>query len=193
MTVGILALQGAYEKHQQHLKTLGVRSILVKHPDQLNVDALIIPGGESTTMTKILLSEGWFEDVQQFAKTHPVFGTCAGAILLSHTAGSPKVKPWNIIDMEVERNAYGRQIASFTSMISWKSNGQIEQIPATFIRAPVIISVGQEVEILSEFDGHPILVRQGNALAATFHPELTNSTRVHQYFVEEVCHQLQTA
>lgn len=187
MTIGILALQGAYIKHQQHLWKLGIDSVLIKHPSQLDVGALIIPGGESTTMSKILTEEGWFEDVRDFARSHPVFGTCAGAILLSHTAGNSKVHPWNIIDMEVERNAYGRQIASFITKIPWRTNGSVEQVPATFIRAPIIVKTGTEVEILSEYNGHPVLVRQGNALAATFHPELTDSTRIHQYFVEEVC------
>jgi len=189
MKIGVLAIQGAYAKHQQMLQQIGVASVLVKHPEQLDVDGLIIPGGESTTITKVLLSEGWFEDVREYAKSHPVFGTCAGAILLSKTAGSPKVAPWEIIDMEVHRNAYGRQIASFTTQLTWNGNGVPEELPATFIRAPIIQKTGENVEILSEYEGVPVLVRQGNALAATFHPELTGNPRIHRYFVEKVCEQ----
>lgn len=187
MKIGVLAIQGAYAKHQQMLKQIGVNSTLIKHPEHLNVDGLIIPGGESTTITKVLLSEGWFEDVREYAKSHPVFGTCAGAILLSRTAGSPKVAPWNIIDMEVQRNAYGRQIASFTTHLAWAANGQTEELPATFIRAPIIGRTGADVKILSEYKGSPVLVRQGHALAATFHPELTDNSRIHRYFVKNVC------
>ena len=187
MKIGVLAIQGAYAKHQQMLAQLGVTSVLVKHPDQLAVDGLIIPGGESTTITKILRSEDWFTEVRDYARTHPVFGTCAGAILLSRTAGSPKVDPWNIIDMEVRRNAYGRQIASFTTQIPWNVNNSAKQLPATFIRAPIIEHTSAETEVLSEYDGRPVVVRQGSALAATFHPELTDSTEIHRYFVENVC------
>ncbi|MBS1271143.1 MAG: Pyridoxal 5'-phosphate synthase subunit PdxT [Candidatus Marinimicrobia bacterium] len=194
MTVGVLAIQGAYHKHQQVLTKLGVDTLLIKHPEQLkSVDALIIPGGESTTMTKVLQSEKWSDTIEMYAREHPVFGTCAGAILLSNKVDSAKVHPWNIIDMTVSRNAFGRQIESFLADVDWNGFGEGGKIPAVFIRAPRITDVGDQVEILGRYDGEPVLVRQGNALAATFHPELTDEIAVHRYFIDEICRKAQAA
>jgi len=194
MTVGVLAIQGAYHKHQQIFDRLGVPALLIKHPVQLHdVDALIIPGGESTTITKVLQSEKWVNDVEMYAREHPVFGTCAGAILLSSKVDSDKVYPWNIINMTVSRNAFGRQIESFLADVEWDDFGTKRKIPAVFIRAPRIIKTGEQVEILGRYEGEPVLVRQGNALAATFHPELTDDIAVHRYFIDEMCRKAQAA
>ena len=187
MKIGILALQGAFGKHQHVLSTLGVQHQLVKHADDLDVNALIIPGGESTTMTRVLQSEGWLSDVREYAKRYPVFGTCAGAILLSNRVDSAKVIPWEIVNMSVHRNAYGRQVESFEEEVSWGDNGEIKQIPAVFIRAPRIVEVGPGVEILGRLNDEPVVVREGHAMASTFHPELTGSLRIHRYFIDEVC------
>ncbi|MCF7804800.1 MAG: pyridoxal 5'-phosphate synthase glutaminase subunit PdxT [Candidatus Marinimicrobia bacterium] len=194
MIVGILAIQGAFHKHQQVLERLGVQSRLIKHPGELDeVDALIIPGGESTTMTKVLQSEKWSDVIELYARDNPVFGTCAGAILLSNQVDSDKVKPWHIIDMSVSRNAFGRQIESFLADIDWGAAGESVKIPAVFIRAPRINKIGDRVEILGRYEGEPVVVRQGNAMAATFHPELTNDIAVHRYFIDELCRKAQAA
>ncbi len=193
LRTGILALQGAFHKHQAVLRSLGVESTLVKHPDDLDVNALIIPGGESTTMTKMLRVEGWLAEVREFTRHHPVFGTCAGAILLSERVDSEKVIPWGIIEMEVRRNAYGRQIESFRDEILWEDSGIQLEIPAVFIRAPQIVETGAGVEILGRFNGQPVVVRQGDALASTFHPELTESVQIHRFFIDEVCEHAKAA
>jgi 5'-phosphate synthase pdxT subunit len=191
MHVGVLAIQGAYFKHQEVLNRLSVENDLIRNPGELDaIDALIIPGGESTTITKVLKSEGWLERVSRFAREHPVFGTCAGAILLASKVDSDKVAPWNVIDMSVSRNAYGRQVESFVGEINWSGNGQPEMLPAVFIRAPKILETGSGVEPIGSLDGDPVIVRQGHAMAATFHPELTQSTAVHRYFIEQVCRQV---
>lgn len=193
MIIGVLAIQGAFLKHQEVLRKLGIQSTLVKHPADLSgINGLIIPGGESTTMTKILRSEKWSDDAEQFARTHPVFGTCAGAIMLS-SSESHKVNPWHIIDMEISRNAFGRQIHSFITEIETENGMRQEKFPAVFIRAPRITSIGDQVQVLGRYKGEPVLVRQGSALAATFHPELTDATDIHQYFIEEICSRAKAA
>lgn len=187
MIIGVLAIQGAYWKHQQVLNNIGVENCLIRHPGELTVDALIIPGGESTTITKVLREERWLETIIQYARSHPVFGTCAGAILLGREVDSPKVTPWQIIDMQISRNAYGRQINSFIGDISLLNHSGQHRIPGVFIRAPKITHLGQDVRILGTCNGDPVLVKQGSALASTFHPELTDNTTIHRYFVEQLC------
>lgn len=187
MHVGILAIQGAFRKHQEMLDRLEVSHHLVRQPADLTVDALIIPGGESTTITRVLQSEDWLDDLQYYATSHPVFGTCAGAILLGTQVDSEKVIPWNVIDMALSRNAYGRQINSFTDPVTFRNRRKAHPIPAVFIRAPRILKTGPDVDILGTLQGEPVLVQQGLALASTFHPELTNSTEVHSYFIENIC------
>lgn len=194
MHVGVLAIQGAYFKHREVLNRLRVDNVLIRNPAELDsIDALIVPGGESTTITKVLTSEGWIDKVSRFAREHPVFGTCAGAILLASEVDSNKVVPWNVIDMSVSRNAYGRQVESFIGEINWSGNGQQKTLPAVFIRAPKILETGSMVESIGELDGKPVIVRQGHAMAATFHPELTQSTAVHRYFIEQVCRQVKVS
>jgi len=187
MRVGVLGIQGAYQKHREVLSKLGVATTFVRHTSELNTVALIIPGGESTTITKVLKEEGWLDDIRDYARTHPVFGTCAGAILLGSKVDSEKVTPWNIIDMTVTRNAYGRQVHSFVDTVTLQKYKAGTTVPAVFIRAPRITRLGPEVDTLGTLKGEPVLVRQGLALASTFHPELTDSLEVHRFFIEEIC------
>jgi 5'-phosphate synthase pdxT subunit len=184
MKVGILAVQGDYEAHAKVLQELGAECVLVRaRGDLQGVDALILPGGESTTQVKFLVEEGLREAIEQFASGGgAVFGTCAGAILLAREVKNPVQESLGLADMSVVRNAYGRQVVS--RVVSGSSKLQERPLEMVFIRAPVIERVGKGVEVLAEFEGHPVLVRQGRVLAATFHPELTRDTSVHRYFLQ---------
>lgn len=183
--IGVLALQGAFDVHAKRLAELGAEVRLVRKPEELaGLDALVIPGGESTTFLKNLERVGFYDTLETFVQTHPVFGTCAGCILLAKEVTSPPQRSFAVLDVSVERNAYGRQNDSVilneeTSL----PGGPLEMV---FIRAPRIARVGDAVEVLATRDGHPTLVREGGMLAATFHPELTEDTRVHAYFLEMV-------
>jgi 5'-phosphate synthase pdxT subunit len=184
MKIGVLALQGDFDAHRQMLERLGVDVVMVRKPGQLGeIDGLIIPGGESSTFLK-LLGEAGFTELKKFVTTKPTFGTCAGAIMLAKEVENPSQQGTGAIDIRVRRNAYGRQIEStiLTSDCSLPG-GQMEMV---YIRAPRIEEVGPGVEVLAKRDGHPVLVRQGNILAATFHPELTGDTRVHEEFLKLV-------
>jgi len=184
-TIGALALQGAYDAHARTIAALGAIPKLIRRPDQLEgIDGLIIPGGESTTFLKHLERDGFFDVLNTFVRETPTFGTCAGVILLATDVLNPSQASLAALDVTVERNAYGRQIDSTilhepTSL----PGGPIEMV---FIRAPRITRTGPEVEILARRDGSPVLVRQGNLLAATFHPELSSDTRVHKLFLDMV-------
>jgi len=182
-TIGVLALQGAFEAHSKTLASLGVTAKLIRTPAELaNLDGLIIPGGESTTFLKFLERGGFLDALQSFVETTPTFGTCAGAILLAKNVESPTQKSLAVLDITVERNAYGRQIDSTILTAPTKlEGGPLEMV---FIRAPRITRTGPTVETLATRDGFPVLVRQGHILAATFHPELSNDTRVHQLFLD---------
>jgi len=185
LTIGVLALQGAYEAHAQTLRMLGATPKLVRTPEDLEgVAGLIMPGGESTTMLKFLERNGFFEVLQNFVKTTPTFGTCAGAILLASDVEHPAQKSLGALDITVERNAYGRQIDS-TILKAETSlpGGPLEMV---FIRAPRITRVGPEVETLASREGFPVLVRSGHLLAATFHPELSDDLRIHKLFLDLV-------
>ena len=184
MNIGVLALQGDFDAHRQVLERLGVEPIMVRKPEQLRgLDGLIIPGGESSTFLK-LLGEAGFEELKQFVTTKPVFGTCAGAIMLAREVENPTQKGTGAIDIRVRRNAYGRQIEStILTDACTIPGGEMEMV---YIRAPRIEQVGPGVEVLAKRDGHPVLVRQGKVLAATFHPELTGDTRVHEEFLKLV-------
>jgi len=179
MRIAVLALQGAFAEHEQMLHRLGVETFEVRQLDDWNQskDGLIIPGGESTTQGKLLHDLRLFEPIRQaIAGGLPVFGTCAGLILLS---------PMHLgtMDIYVQRNAYGRQLGSFHTEA--KVNGVGEDIPMTFIRAPYINKVlSPECEVLSEVDGHIVAARQGNQLVTAFHPELDDDTRIHEYFIK---------
>jgi len=181
-TIGVLALQGAYEAHAKTLRALGATPKLVRRPADLEgIDGLIMPGGESTTMLKFLERHNFFDTLKTFVQTTPTFGTCAGAILLAKCVENPAQKSLAALDITVERNAYGRQIDSTILTAPTKLEGA--PLEMVFIRAPRITQTGSEVEILASRDEYPVLVRQGHLLAATFHPELSSDHRVHQLFL----------
>ena len=184
-TVGVLALQGAFEAHAERLREIGAQAVLVRKPEQLSeLDALIIPGGESTTFLKHLERGGFFEALQDFVQQKPTFGTCAGAILLATHVRNPEQRSLGVLDITVERNAYGRQNDSrILETDTVLPGGPLEMV---YIRAPRITATGDGVEILAERDGSPTLVRKDHLLAATFHPELSQDTRVHQLFLNMV-------
>jgi 5'-phosphate synthase pdxT subunit len=183
MQVGVLALQGAFAAHSDCLTSIGVQSIEVRTPQQLNsVDALLMPGGESSTMSQLLESSGLFDPIAtRLAEGMPVFGTCAGMILLASEIldGRSDQRNFSAIDISVRRNAFGRQVDSFEATI----NSSVGDFHGVFIRAPRIERVGAQVEVLGSINDEPVLVRQGNVLAASFHPELSNDARLHEYFV----------
>ena len=183
--IGVLAIQGDYERHAAALEESGAQPSLVKTPEALeNLDALILPGGESTTMLKFLDRNGFFDALKAFAQQKPVFGTCAGAILLASEVRHPHQRSLGILDIAVERNAYGAQRDSaILTLDTTLPGGPLETV---FIRAPRIVLAGTEIEILAEREGFPVLIRQGKTMAATFHPELSADRRVHQLFVDLV-------
>jgi 5'-phosphate synthase pdxT subunit len=183
--IGVLALQGAYDAHAKTLAALGAIPKLIRRPDQLTgLDGLIIPGGESTTFLKHLERDGFFDVLNTFVRATPTFGTCAGVILLANEVHNPPQPSLAVLDVAVERNAYGRQIDStiLTEPTSLPG-GPLEMV---FIRAPRITRTGPGVEVLASRDGSPVLIRQGHLLAATFHPELSADPRVHQLFLDLV-------
>ncbi|RZU43393.1 pyridoxal 5'-phosphate synthase glutaminase subunit PdxT [Edaphobacter modestus] len=183
LTVGVLALQGAYDAHASTLRKLGATPKLIRLPSDLGgIDGLIMPGGESTTMLKFLEQHGFFEVLKDFVHSTPTFGTCAGVILLAKDVTNPTQKSLGALDVTVERNSYGRQIDSTILHAASKLPG--DPLEMVFIRAPRITRTGKEVETLANREEHPVLVREGHLLAATFHPELGHDTRVHQLFLD---------
>jgi len=183
ITVGVLALQGDYDAHRQTLSRLGVQSVLVRKPEELNgIDGLVIPGGESSTFLKFLEREGFLIKLRDFVANKPAFGTCAGAILLAKEVVNPTQESLGALDIAIQRNAYGRQIDS--SIITGQTKLEGPPMEMVFIRAPRIERTGTGVEVLARREDHPVLVRQGKTLAATFHPELSSDTRVHELFVK---------
>ena len=182
MKIGVLALQGDFDAHRKRLEELGAEVVLVKKPEQLDqIDGLVIPGGESSTFLK-LLGEAGFEKLKQFARVRPTFGTCAGAILLANEVENPKQIGLGALNIDVRRNAYGRQIDSSIR----EGNFLGEPTEMVFIRAPKIERVGPGVEIIATDGSDPVAVRQGKAMAATFHPELSADSRVHRAFLDLV-------
>lgn len=174
--IGVLAVQGNFREHVAMLRRLGAEPVEVRKPEQLDdLDGLVIPGGESTAIARLVRLYGLEEAIRAFAR--PVFGTCAGMILLDR-------RHLGLIDLEVSRNAYGRQVASFEADLDLA--GEDEPLRGIFIRAPRVAEAGPEVEVLAELDGEPVLLRQGRVLVAAFHPELTDDTRVHERFLELV-------
>lgn len=184
--VGVLALQGDVREHTRILEDLDAEAVLVKTPEQLaSVDALIIPGGESTTIGKMAVRFGLLEPLRSAVGNGlPVYGTCAGMILLAGAVTEGDQPLIGALDVVVKRNAFGRQNESFE--VDLEVTGLDEPFHAVFIRAPWIEKVGSEVEILSEVDEHPVMVRQGTILATSFHPELTGDGRIHRIFLESI-------
>jgi pyridoxal 5'-phosphate synthase pdxT subunit len=181
--IGVLALQGDFDAHRIAVERAGGRAVEVRTAKELDAcDGLIVPGGESTTMLKLLDIENLTEPLRQFAALKPVFGTCAGAILLAHSVTNPPQPSLDLIDIDVERNAYGRQIDSRVAQVD--AAGQ--KMEAVFIRAPKILRVGPGGTILAAYNGDPVWVEQGRHMVTTFHPELTPDSRVHQRFLEKV-------
>jgi pyridoxal 5'-phosphate synthase pdxT subunit len=184
MRIGVLALQGDFDLHAKALARCGVQAIEVRKPEQLaDVDGLIIPGGESTTLLKLMDAWGFVPALEKFhTEGRPIFGTCAGLILLARDVENPSQFSLGFIDVGVERNAYGRQRESFEAHGSARFDGRATPVEMVFIRAPRIRRVGAGVETLATWKDEPVMARQGSVLVATFHPELTNDPTVHEYF-----------
>lgn len=182
MKVGILSLQGDFREHLQALKKLGVESCGVRTVKDLEeVDGLIIPGGESTTIANLLERSGLYSEIKRRAAAGlAIYGTCAGAILLAKEIVNHNKSPLGLIDITIKRNAYGRQVDSFEAELNIKSLGAFRAI---FIRAPKIMRVGPQVEVLAEHDSFPVMAQQKKILVTSFHPELTEDLRVHEYFL----------
>ena len=192
MIIGVLALQGDFDAHRRRLEELGAQVVLVRKPEQLDhIEGLVIPGGESGTFLK-LLGEAGFEKLKQFVKLKPTFGTCAGAILLASEVENPEQAGLGALNIRIRRNAYGRQLDS--SIREGKFLGDLKNhlncsgskgspLEMVFIRAPKIVHVGEGVEVLATEGNDPVAVRQGSAMAATFHPELSDDHRVHKVFL----------
>jgi 5'-phosphate synthase pdxT subunit len=182
--IGVLALQGDFSKHSEALSAAGACAVEVRESSDIEkIDGLIIPGGESTTIGKLLERFGMTAPLKRFAAAgKPVYGTCAGGILLAKSIEKYNQVKLDILDITITRNAYGRQIESFETDISAPLLGEIP-LRAIFIRAPIITRVGKGVEVIASFDGNPVFIRQGNIIVTTFHPELTDDLRVHSFFL----------
>ena len=182
MKIGILALQGDFNKHGLILEQLDLEPALVRYTSDLNhVNGLIIPGGESTTMTKLMDRAGLYESITSFANTNPVLGTCAGLIMMSYQAKDRRIKTLGLLDVDVERNASGRQIHSLCESLNVNINGKSQPIDATFIRAPKIVRYGPDINVLATFNGLPCAVHSGLHLGLSFHPELNGITIFHEF------------
>jgi 5'-phosphate synthase pdxT subunit len=189
--VGVLSLQGDFDAHAKAVERAGAHSAPVRSAADLEgLDGLIIPGGESTTMLKLLHEENLMEPLREFGRRRPIFGTCAGAILLANEVSSPAQESLGLIDIGVERNAYGRQVDSRIASVTPESEFQSRTSPgdmeAVFIRAPIIRRVGTGAQVLVRYHGDPVLVEQGQHLVATFHPELSSDPRVHELFLQKL-------
>lgn len=189
--VGVLALQGDFEAHRRALAELGIEAPEVRTARELDsLDALVIPGGESTTMLKLLESENLLEPLRAFGLERPIFGTCAGAILLARQVENPAQPSLGLVDISVVRNAYGRQVDSRVTSVrlepDFARRSGRQQIEAVFIRAPIIRRTGDGVRVLARYQGDPVLIEQGRHLVATFHPELSSDRLIHRYFLEKV-------
>jgi pyridoxal 5'-phosphate synthase pdxT subunit len=189
--VGVLSLQGDFAAHGAALERAGAEPVYVREPEQLQgLDGLVLPGGESTTMLKLMRAEGLMAPIAEFGRRKPVFGTCAGAILLAKAVTNPAQESLGLMDLTVERNAYGRQLDSRVVELDPAPEFQRETEPgpleAVFIRAPIIRDLSDGARVLARYNGDPVLVEQGKHLVATFHPELTSDSRVHRYFLEKL-------
>lgn len=182
MPIGLLALQGDYHKHSRILSLLGLEAVLIRYPHQLDdVSGLIIPGGESTTMSKLIDTNDFRQPLLNFAKRSPILGTCAGLIMMSRLLEEDsRINTLGLVDVAVTRNAYGRQLDSFVDDLTVNVDGHQHHLAASFIRAPRINAVGADVEVLAFYKNEPVAVRQGQHIGLTFHPELNDVTLFHQ-------------
>lgn len=181
--IGVLALQGDFDAHARALERAGAAAVEVRTPEELDkIDGLVIPGGESTTMLNLLGGSGLKEPLRRFGEDKSIFGTCAGAILLAAEVTNPAQESLGLMDIGVERNAYGRQLDSRIVQLGLAE----QQIEAVFIRAPIIRRVGPEANVLATYNGDPVLVEQGKHMVATFHPELTKDSTVHETFLRKI-------
>ena len=182
MKIGVLALQGNYEMHSQVLEKIGIEPVSIRYPHQLDgVDGLVIPGGESTTMSKLMNRMDFYKPLKSFANDYPVLGTCAGLILMSEKVVDTELEPLGLLDVQIERNGYGRQFYSSTIDIDFELNNIDHNIRGSFIRAPKIISYGGSVKVLAMRDETPIVVKNNKHLGISFHPELDNISMLHEY------------
>ena len=185
ITVGILALQGAYQKHQNSLARLGIESRLVRKPDELETcSALILPGGESTTISLLIQEYGFYQAIKSFAENHAVLGVCAGMILMADEVDDIRVTPLGLIPFKATRNFYGRQVHSFTADI--KLEFDQSSFSAQFIRAPGIEKQSPEVKVIATHDDKAIMIGKGKHIALSFHPELTDDIRIHEYWLNNI-------
>jgi pyridoxal 5'-phosphate synthase pdxT subunit len=185
--IAILALQGAFAKHAEMVQRIGAKAVLVRDSRELaTCDGLIIPGGESTTMMRQLKNADLLTAIKTFSEHKPVFGTCAGMILMAKEVVCKTVSPFKMLDITVERNAYGRQAESFITYLDVTTEKKKKRVKTIFIRAPRVKSVGSDVKVLATHNRTPVFVQQGRFFACSFHPELTDETFCHQYFLQEV-------
>ena len=184
MSFGVLALQGDFEAHLRSFRAIGAPAREVRHARELDsLAGLVIPGGESTTLLRLMADEPWFDAIRAFhARGGAILGTCAGAILLAREVTNPSQKSLGLLDVAIERNAWGRQVDSFEARLEVPALGG--SLLAVFIRAPRFRAIGPHVEVLARLDGEAVLIRQGNVLAATFHPEIAGDTRLHAAFAQ---------
>ncbi len=186
MKVGVLAIQGNVREHKNHLVKVGAQPVEVRRPEHLQgIDGLIIPGGESTTIGMLMQEYGLVDAIKQQRDTIPLYGTCAGLILMARDVIGPSPARLGLMDIVADRNAFGRQVASFEAPLAISGFGP-KVFPAVFIRAPKIAAVGPSVNVLAEWDGVPVMAEQGPWLVSSFHPEMSDDTRIHQYFVEKI-------
>lgn len=186
LIIGVLGIQGAYEKHAKAIELAGAKAEIIKYREQLDhIQGLILPGGESTTMTKVMGYKISYEDIVNFAQTRSLFGTCAGLILLGKGANDPRVHQLELMDVQVSRNAYGSQKDSFVDELTLNFDSD-NNFHAVFIRAPQIEKIGKNIRVLASYNGKAVLVESDSHLAATFHPELTPDPRIHKYFIHKI-------
>ena len=184
--VGVLALQGNYIQHKRMLDNLGINNILVQYPRELEkCDLLIIPGGESTTISKLIERNKFRKPIMNFAQINSVFGTCAGMILLSSTKEANNLKPLGVMDFKAKRNAYGRQVNSFSGNLHLEFDNS-NNFKALFIRAPKVSNLGKGIKILATYKKEPVMISDGRHFATTFHPEIGNDVRIHKYIMEQI-------
>jgi 5'-phosphate synthase pdxT subunit len=186
-TVGILALQGDFALHEQSLKRIGVETRIVRSPSELEpCNGLILPGGESTTFVHLLKRTGMFDAIRDFARNHALMGTCAGLIILAANVVGSSIETLDLIELNVERNAYGRQIHSFVDTVTISAFKDRPEFEGVFIRAPRIQALGKGTKALGRYKDEIVMARNANVLVMTFHPELSEDARIHEYFVREM-------